>query len=184
MNRQLTSIADELREALVRVRRLAAVTTPEEWGRRPQEGSWSIDECIAHLNMTSEASIPPIREAVERLEVRRGEAPERYRRDLLGWLIWRSQKEGVKMRTKTSAAFVPSGSDSTPESSLSRFEELQEELLNLVARGEGLPLTAEKIRSPFNAKVSYNVFSALSIVAVHQHRHLGQAERAGGAISR
>jgi hypothetical protein len=30
MNRQLTSIADELREALVRVRRLAAVTTPEE----------------------------------------------------------------------------------------------------------------------------------------------------------
>jgi hypothetical protein len=177
MNQQLEDLDEDLRRALERARRLAATTPVDEWGRRPEENRWSVGECSAHLNMTSEASLPPLREAMDRLEARRGSVPSRYRRDLLGWMIWRSQKEGVKMRTKTSPAFVPGGA-ATPEAGLGRFEELQGELLELVNRADGLPLTEMKIVSAFNEKVRYNVFSALCILAVHQHRHLGQAERA------
>jgi hypothetical protein len=54
--------------------------------------------------------------------------------------------------------------------------------VNWQVRADGLPLTAVKIQSAFNAKVRYNVFSALSILSVHQHRHLGQAERAAAAV--
>jgi hypothetical protein len=183
MNRQLEELDAELHAALDRARHLAATTPGEEWGRRPEESSWSAGECVAHLNLTSEASLPLIREALDRLEARRGSAPARYRRDLLGWMIWKSQKDGVKMRTKTSAAFVPGGA-ATPDADLGRFEELQRELLELVAQADGLPLTAVRIRSAFNAKARYNVFSALSILAVHQHRHLGQAERAAATVAR
>jgi hypothetical protein len=35
-----------------------------------------------------------------------------------------------------------------------------------------------RITSPFNERVRYNVYSALTILAVHQHRHLWQAEQA------
>ncbi len=92
-------------------------------------------------------------------------------------MIWRSPAEGMRIRTKTSPPFVPGGAE-TPTAALDRFEELQRELLDLVNRSNGLPLTDVKIQSAFNAKVRYNVFSALSIFSVHQHRHLGQAERA------
>ncbi|CAN5788234.1 hypothetical protein BH23GEM8_BH23GEM8_21280 [soil metagenome] len=181
MHEQLRKIGYELRGALDRAQQLVATTLVGDWGQRPEEGSWSVGECFAHLNMTSEATLPHIRSAMDRLEPRRGNAPGRYRRDVLGWIIWRSQAEGMRIRTKTSPAFVPGGA-ATPTAALERFEDLQRELLELVNRADGLPLTAVKIQSAFNAKVRYNVFSALSILSVHHHRHLGQAERAAAAV--
>jgi hypothetical protein len=40
-----------------------------------------------------------------------------------------------------------------------------------------------KIGSPFNTRVKYNVFSALSVLPRHQHRHLWQAEQTLAAAS-
>jgi hypothetical protein len=52
-----------------------------------------------------------------------------------------------------------------------------------VHEAEGLPLHRVKIVSPFNARVRYNLFSALSILPRHQHRHLWQAELAGRSLA-
>lgn len=43
---------------------------------------------------------------------------------------------------------------------------------------DGLPPGCLRIASPFDARLRYNLYSALSILPRHQRRHLWQAERA------
>ena len=60
------------------------------------------------------------------------------------------------------------------------FERLQSEVIACVSAAEGLPIDNVKLASPFDARVRYNLYAALTLVPRHQHRHLLQAERAAG----
>lgn len=182
MNEQLREIDDQLRSASERLGRLAEQAGEEGWTRRSAPDRWSAVECITHLNLTTDATLPPLRDAIERMENRGEAARGRYRRDLLGWLIWRSQRETSRVRSRTGEAFLPRVEES-PESAVARFVALQDELRELVRRADGLALGSERISSPFQPRIRYNVYSALSIVSTHQHRHLAQAERAAAAVA-
>ena len=65
---------------------------------------------------------------------------------------------------------------------LERFDYLQGELLVRLDRAAGLALDSVKITSPFDARVKYNLFSAFSVIPVHQRRHLYQAESAARGV--
>jgi hypothetical protein len=177
MNAQLGAIEEELESATRRLRRLTAGLDEAVWQRRPAAGGWSAAECVAHLNLTTEATLPHLRGGVEELERRGSRGGGRMRRGVIGWLLWRSQQESARMRTSTRPSFVPSG-DQAMEVAVARFEALQEELLALLRRGDGLALDGLRITSPFDARVRYNLFAAFSILSAHEHRHLAQAERA------
>jgi len=56
------------------------------------------------------------------------------------------------------------------------FESLQAEQIAILQAADGLPLQKVRINSPFDPRVRYNLFSALTILLRHQHRHLWQAE--------
>jgi hypothetical protein len=60
------------------------------------------------------------------------------------------------------------------------FERLQAEVIACVRTADGLPIDHIKLVSPFDARLRYNLFAALTIIPRHQHRHLLQAERAAG----
>ncbi len=102
----------------------------------------------------------------------------RYRRDLVGWLLWKSISAPGRFKSKTIPSFVPA-SDRSAEEVMAEFDRLQSEQIALTRASEGLPIDRVKMSSPFNASVRYNIFSALSILPRHQHRHLWQAEQAG-----
>lgn len=176
MHPQLSRIDGELREASARLRRLAARVPPERWPQRADPDRWSAAECVEHLNLTSRAFLPPLREAVDRARALGGGAPARFRRDPVGWLLWAVMPPPVRVRARTPAAFVPDA-PRDPEASVEEFERLQGELLELLRAADGLPLHRVRMRSPFAERVRYSAFSALSILPRHQHRHLWQAER-------
>jgi hypothetical protein len=71
---------------------------------------------------------------------------------------------------------VPSG-DRDPDELVAEFERWHAQQLALVREADGLPIQAVKVTSPVDARVRYNVFSALCILARHEHRHLWQAEQ-------
>jgi hypothetical protein len=96
---------------------------------------------------------------------------------MVGWLLWRSISSPGRFKSKTIPAFVPSG-DRPAEKIMAEFDRLQADQIAVTRQAEGLPIDRVKIVSPFNASVRYNVFSALSILSRHQHRHLWQAEQA------
>lgn len=179
---QLQAIADEFRAAQRRLHRLAHDLPDGGWTERPEPGRWSVAECVEHLNLTAEAFLPPLRQAVD--DGRRrgvlGNGP--YRRDPIGWLLWRVMAPPVRlMRARTGAGFVPTG-NVAPAELLARFDRLQEEQLACLADADGLDLQRLRIRSPFDGRASYNLYAAFSILPRHQERHIWQAERAAAGV--
>ena len=178
MHQQLEEIVAEFESASVRLRELGRRLAPTQWRRRPAPKSWSPAESVAHLNLTAIAMVPLIRQGLEEARRLQRSPGARYRRDIVGWLLWRSISTPGRFKAKTTPAFVPSG-DRPVEEITAEFDRLQADQIAVTRQAEGLPIDRVKIVSPFNASVRYNMFSALSILSRHQHRHLWQAEQAG-----
>ena len=122
--------------------------------------------------------MPLIRQGIDEARRSGRAAGDRYRRGLVGWLLWKSISTPGRFKAKTIAAFVPT-SDRPSAEVMAEFDRLQAEQIALIRPADALPIDSVKKASPFNAKVRYNIFSGLSILARHQHRHLWQAEQAG-----
>jgi len=96
-------------------------------------------------------------------------------------MIWRAVKTPGRFRTRTPAAFVPTA-DRPPSDTLAAFLRLQADQTACVHASDGLPIDRVTVVSPFDARVKYSVYSALTILTAHQHRHLWQAEHAVEAV--
>jgi hypothetical protein len=178
---QLAAVVAEFEAAQHRLHRVTATVPEARWAVRADPERWSVAECVAHLNLTSRAYLPLLREALERARAlgarSSGAAPMRYRRDPIGWLLWRTAGPPVRFgRLRTAAPFVPKG-DLPREEVIAEFDRLQAEQVACVREADGLPLDRVRITSPFNARLHYNLFACLTILPRHQHRHLWQAER-------
>jgi hypothetical protein len=186
MQKQLAEVIDSLEAAQSRLRALGDRVSEKDWSKRPDPTRWSAANCVEHLNLTSAAYVPLLRDALA-LAREMGGAPRRhYRRDALGWfmsmMIGPMRHVGkVRIgRVKTTPPFVPKGRQSR-DALLSDFVRLQAELMTLIRNADGLPIDRVKIVSPFGGRMRYNAYSAITIVARHQHRHLDQAEEAAAS---
>jgi hypothetical protein len=83
------------------------------------------------------------------------------------------------VKVKTLPPFVPKGGK-TRDQVLSEFVRLQAELITIVRAADGLPIDRVKIVSPFGGRMKYSAYSALVVVARHEHRHIDQARDAAG----
>lgn len=173
---QLQAVVDDFTSAEERLRRLAAAVPAGAWLRRPDPARWSVAECVAHLNLTAEVYLPLLEAGLARARALGKPAPARYRRDPVGWLLWRTMGPPVRRRFATTAAFIPEALASE-EGLLETFSTLQAEQVALVRAAHGLPLHLVRIASPFDPRVRYNLYACLGILPRHQHRHLWQAEQ-------
>ncbi|MFI5202694.1 MAG: hypothetical protein ACHQNE_09930, partial [Candidatus Kapaibacterium sp.] len=128
------------------------------------------------LNLTSASFIPRLTEAIS--QAPSVSAPRKFHLDLPGWLLVKMlRSRGRISKTKTNASFVPaSGPDIS--STLLQFKEYQNALIQLLDTAQDKALDKVKVRSPFRENVQYHAFSAFRVLAVHEMRHLDQAERA------
>lgn len=178
MDPQLNDVIADLRAAQQRLRTLQATLRREEWTCRPAAGAWSPADCVAHLNLTSEAVLPLLRAGLDEA-ADAASRPSRYRRDPVGWVVWKVLAPSGGLRTRTVPAFEPSD-DRPVEAIIADFERLQAEVIACISAANGLPIDRVKLVSPFTARVRYNLYAAVTLVPRHQHRHLLQAERAAG----
>ena len=183
MQKQLRAVTDSLESAQSRLRRLSDNLSDDAWKKHPGAGRWSAAECVEHLNLTSSAYLPLLRDAIAEAKAIGGGPHKHYRRDPVGWML--SMMIGpirhlgmLRMpKIKTTSAFVPNANRSREEI-LSDFVRMQAELEALIRAGDGLPLDEVKVVSPFGGRMKYSAYSALVIVARHQHRHIEQAQEA------
>lgn len=180
MHPQLTELDAELEAASTRLGALVANTSEEAWTRRPPSGGWSPAECVAHLNLTTRATIPHLEKGIAEARKRGGGIAKRLRRDVLGWLLWKSMQPTQRMKVPTGPDFVPTG-DLDRTRLINEFDELQADLQRLLEESDGLPVSRVKVVSAFNERLRYSIFSCFAILATHEHRHLLQAERAATA---
>jgi hypothetical protein len=185
MNPQLLAIIGQLESARSHLLAIADRTPAERWGLRADPNRWSVGECVAHLNLTSQAYIPVIRTALNHPSM--GPATgRRYRRDFIGLMLGYAVGPlppilRRALRFKTAATFVPHG-NAPKEETVTLFDDLQTELVQLTRECDGRAIDKVLVRSPFDQRASYNLYSALTVIPRHEERHLIQADEiwAGG----
>ncbi|HET6837850.1 MAG TPA: DinB family protein [Gemmatimonadales bacterium] len=183
MHQQLQEVTDELRAAQARLHQLVQAVPESSWHLRPDPARWSMAECVEHLNLTGQAYLPLLRAALEQGRSQRREgAPRRYRRDPVGWWMWRMAGPPVRHRVKTKSQFIP-GSNRPLAALVAEFDRLQEEQLRCVLAADGMALGGLWIRSPFDPRIRYNAYSCLTILPRHQQRHLWQAEQVSAQLN-
>ncbi len=186
MHPQLAAIADEFRSAQGRLHRLRDTLPAERWSERPDPRRWSVAECVTHLNITSEKFRPGVEAALAQGRAAGGPPwSGTYRRDPVGWFLWKMLPPPARIRFPTRPDFIPQATATAAEL-VTTFDRLQEEQLSWVGRADGLPLGELRVKSPFDpsSRITYNLFACLSILPVHQHRHLWQAERVRDALAK
>ncbi|MHB1329612.1 MAG: DinB family protein [Gemmatimonadales bacterium] len=160
----------------MRLQRLSERIPHEQWPTRRDPDRWSVAECVAHLNLTSEAYLPLLDAAVQQAHASATSASVQYRRDLFGWLLWRMMGPPVRFAVATPAAFVPAA-DLPPTTLIQEFGRLQATQMEMLESVDGKPISRIYVASPFSPGRTYNLYSCFSILPRHQHRHLWQAEQ-------
>lgn len=175
---QLESLVRDARHAMEDARNLLTYNDEEVLRMRRSPASWSPLECVVHLNLSMQAMLPGIREAVDAAP-QSSQAKPVYKMDFSGRLLAWSLEPPVLIKLKapqTAQPLEPAG----PEPALQQFERLHDELVELLRAAAGKAIDQAKMKSPF-ANVHYNAYSAFRIIAAHDRRHLWQARNALGA---
>ena len=173
---QLEQIDLELAQARRRAHEIATPLTAELWSAQPGVDQWSVAECLIHLNLTSRAFLPLIRDAISKGRDLKLFGTGPYRRDIVGWIVYWITDPLVRFRIKTTAPFVPARVEPR-DRVLGDFDMLQQQVAGCVRDVHGLDLGRLRIVSPFDSRLKYNLYSCLRIIPVHQRRHLLQAEQ-------
>ncbi len=173
---QLGRIVLELADARRRAHEIAAPLPGELWSTRPAVDQWSVAECLIHLNLTSRAFLPLIKDAIRKGRDLKLLGGGPYRRDVVGWFVYWITDPPVRFRVKTTAPFVPEGVEPRGRV-LDAFDMLQGQVADCVREADGFDLGRLRIVSPFDSRLKYNLYSGLRIIPAHQRQHLLQAEQ-------
>ena len=150
---------------------------------RPAANRWSVAECLVHLNITSEAYLPVWREAFREGRDRGWTGTGPFKLDLWGRVFVWVLEPPPKFRFPAPRAFQPVAAPSGEEI-LAAFLNCQEQVLGSIAKSDGLAIDRIKIRSPFDRRFRYSVWSSFCAHLAHQRRHLWQAGRVADDLLR
>ncbi len=145
------------------------------WRYHPE--SWSVGECLDHLNTTGALLLPRLDAAIARARARHvaGEGPFDYGR-LGRWWI-RQMQPSSRRRFKVPRAFEPSSSTLDRDAVLAAFLKLQDDLAARAAAADGLDLRRVKASSAAFPLLRLPLGAWLESTVAHEQRHLGQARR-------
>ncbi len=159
----------------------------EDFKWRPGEGEgrgerWSIAECVDHLLVMGKRMVPRLEAAIEEGHAKGGRrlssGPFRY--GALGnWFVrLTGDAELPPKKVKVPRIYRPAPPpDRSLADSVIEFDFLQDQLIELAERADGLDLKRIRVTSPVSRLVRLSLGQWLELCAAHQRRHLWQAER-------
>ncbi len=141
---------------------------------KPEPGVWSVADCFEHLRKIDKAYIRRMNEAVESV----GPGKAAFKPSLFGrgFIHFLSPQSRVKMKAPKGVR-PPTDIASAPAEAVDRFLDQQAALLDLLRRADGKDLNAGKFASPLASIVRLSVGEGLTVLVVHEQRHLRQAQR-------
>lgn len=159
----------------------AAVTlvqplTEEQFTWRPEPDSWSVAECIDHLNASAREYLPRLDEGITNA-IRRGQYTSGpYQYNWIGRLMVWAMKPTTRIRAKAPQALLPAPGRRRPEI-MAAFKAYQVQYVDRLRQANGLDLGRARVMSPIARWIRLPLGSAFALAVAHEQRHLAQARR-------
>jgi hypothetical protein len=138
--------------------------------------SWSIAQCIDHLNVTARLYLPQLDEGIANA-IRQGldgEGPFTYW--WLARMFVRMLEPPPRVRMKTPESFQPPPSRTRHEI-MAAFRAYQVQYVDRLRQANGLDLSRARVRSPAASWIHVPLGSGFAAMTAHERRHLWQARR-------
>lgn len=143
---------------------------------RPDPRSWSMAECLLHLNIVGDRYVHVLEKTLAEARARGlvGQGPFGY-----GWLgkwLLANTEPPPKRKFKAPRSFTPTD-DQPITAVLPTFLHLQEQLALRIEQANGLDLARVKVPAPGLGPVKLNLHITFAWIAAHERRHLWQARQ-------
>jgi hypothetical protein len=146
----------------------------EQLNYRLESDSWSILECIEHLNLYGDFYIPEIK---KRIDNSKSMAPKVFKSGLLGNYFAKLMLPKEKLnKMKTFADKNPFGSE-LAKTTIDRFIKQQEQLLDLLDKSKKIDLNKTKTGVSISKWIKLKLGDTFRVVIYHNERHIVQANR-------
>lgn len=177
MVRQITieQIVTESLQGLARLHALVDGLSDSQMLWRPAPGSWSIAECLDHLNRTLNLYLKPLRITFERERQNAPLAPASFRVGLIASKMVSMLEPPYRMRSKARKEIQPAP-DLSPATVVEEYTRNREALLEFAKEAARVDMSSIRITSPILSLLKFSITEALLILLVHDRRHLWQAE--------
>lgn len=177
MESTIAAYEDAYRDATTEVTERTERLSHEQFNWKPSPDSWSVAECLVHLNRLNGPYVAIMQHALEQSR-RNGAEPFRY--GPVARYFIASVGPEVNRKTRTFSQMEPTkGTDHQAAEVLDAFRSINDGFLHVLAHAgrERLDLGRIRIRSPFLPILWLPVGAFLEALAGHEHRHLDQARR-------
>ena len=147
----------------------------QELNWKESAGSWSVLECIEHLNLYGDFYLPEIKRRIAVAST--GGNSSKFKSGLLGNYFAESMLPKEKLnKMKTFKDKNPSGSK-LERNVLQRFTDQQKEMLDLLNKARKVDLSKVKTAISISRLLKLRLGDTFRVVIYHNQRHIVQAER-------
>ena len=146
---------------------------------QPAPDSWSVAQCLDHLNSTARVYLPMLDEGIANAIKRGMYAPGPYSYSWVGRLLVHHFGPTTRVRVKTMKPFQPLEGRSRHEI-MAAFRAYQVQYVDRLRQANGLDLARARVSSPLARWLRFPLGSAFGLMAAHERRHLAQARRVIG----
>jgi hypothetical protein len=148
----------------------------ERFNWRPDGKSWSIAQCLDHLNVASRVYTVPMREALERARRKGAERRGPIEPGVLERWFVANLEPPPKRRLPAPRKIVPAARKGKAEV-MEEWRRAQAEVRDLLREAAGLDLNRTRFVNPFIPLVRFSAGTGFRVITTHERRHLWQGEK-------
>ena len=146
----------------------------EQFNWQPAPGSWSVAECIEHLNATARHYLTSLDEGIADA-IRRGlygAGPFAY--NWIGRIVVGTMEPPARFKIKAPKTFHP-GPQRSRHEIMAAFRAYQVQYIDRLRQANGLDLARARVSSPAVKWLRMSLGSGFALMAAHERRHIYQA---------
>lgn len=153
--------------------------TDEQLRWKPALNTWSIVECLQHLNLAERFYIRNIQHKVDALGLLKTQPTDQIlKSDWIGKAMLFAVDPQVKLKLPAPGIIQPrKAADLVPAEVMAQFMELQNLLHTLLDKAVYLDWNQEKVMTLFGNRIKLRLGDALRMLVAHTERHMKQAMR-------
>jgi|HubBroStandDraft_1064217.scaffolds.fasta_scaffold98550_3 hypothetical protein len=155
---------------------LAGGLDESQFNWRPDAHSWSVAECLLHLNIVGDRCVHTLEATLEKARARGRMADGPFGYGWLGkWIIAHTEPPSTHKYRSPRSLTPAYGQPITAV--LPTFRHLQEQLSRQLEQASGLDLAHIRVPAPELRLLRFNLQLTFAWIAAHERRHLWQARQ-------